>query len=170
MAKNTNNTNSQPVDLSALYNEVAANLKDPSSKEYGKYLKFSDYREDAAEVIKFLCSKHEVVPTGVVRQVLVAFLGKKIENMPSGASKVFDHGGRIREEVTATVLKERMVARLAASAKSSNAGPTITRSLGSPSNKDWLKKHHGIVYSDGMWSVVGKATESVQQNQEEKSS
>lgn len=170
MARNTNNTNSQPVDLSALYNEVAANLKDPSSKEYGKYLKFSDYREDAAEVIKFLCSKHEVVPTGVVRQVLVAFLGKKIENMPSGASKVFDNGGRIREEVTATVLKERMVARLAASAKSSNAGPTITRSLGSPSNKDWLKKHHNIVYSDGMWSVVGTAKEPVHQEQEEQSS
>lgn len=169
MAKQTNNTNSQPVDLSALYNEVAATLKDPSSKEYGKYLKFTDYREDAAQVIKFLCEKHTLVPTSVVRQVLVAFLGKKIEALPTGGTKVFDHGGRIREEVTSTVLKERMVERLAASAKSSNAGPTITRSLCSPSNKDWLKKHHGITYSDGLWSVVS-AKEPVQQEHEEKSS
>lgn len=163
MSKNTaNNTAAQPVDLSALYEEVAATMKDPSSKEYGKYLKFTDYRNDVVEVIKFLAEKHGQVPTGVVRQVLVAFLGKKIESMPEGNDKVFDTGGRMREEVTKTELKARWVARLAASAKSSNAGPTITRSLGSPSNKDWLKKHHGIVYQDGVWSVVAK--------QEEKSS
>lgn len=161
-SKTTNTKTEQPVDLSALYEEVAAKIKDPSSKEFGKYLKFTDYRGDAVEVIKFLCEKHGSVPTGVVRQVLVAFIAKKIESMPDGGEKVFDTGGRIREEVTKTELKARMVARLAASAKSSNAGPTITRSLGSPSNKDWLKKHHGIVYQDGVWSVVAK--------QEEKSS
>lgn len=169
MANKTNN-NKPAVDLASLYEEVAANMKDPSSKEYGKYLKFSDYRTDAVEVIKFLCEKHGSVPTSVVRQVLVAFLGKKIESMPEGGEKVFDTGGRMREEVTKTELKARWVARLAASAKSSNAGPTITRSLGSPSNKDWLKKKHNIVYSDGMWNVAESAKESVQQVQEEKSS
>lgn len=153
MAK-TNNTNQPVVDLSALYEEVAATIKDPSSKEFGKYLKFTSYRTDVVDVIKFLCEKHGNVPTAVVRQVLVALLSKKIEALPSGGTKVFDEGGRVREEVTATELKKRMTERLAASAKSSNAGPTITRSLCSPSNKDWLKKHHGITYSDGVWSVV----------------
>lgn len=169
MAK-TNNTNQPVVDLSALYEEVAATIKDPSSKEFGKYLKFTDYRSDVVEVIKFLCEKHGSVPTGVVRQVLVAFIAKKIESMPNGGEKVFDTGGRIREEVTKTELKERMAARLAASAKSSNAGPTITRSLGSPSNKDWLKKHHGIIYDGGQWSLVKKVEEKVSDSHEEKSS
>lgn len=170
MANKTSTKTEQPVDLSALYEEVAATIKDPSSKEYGKYLKFSDYRNDVVEVIKFLCEKHGSVPTGVIRQVLVALLAKKIEALPSGGTKVFDNGGRIREEVTTKELKERMVARLATSAKSSNAGPTITRSLCSPSNKDWLKKHHGIVYLNGQWSLVCKVEENVTEVQEEKSS
>ena len=169
MAKTSSTKTEQPVDLSALYEEVAATIKDPSSKEFGKYLKFTDYRTDVVEVIKFLCEKHGHVPTTVVRQVLVAFLTKKIELLPEGNDRVFDVGGRVREEVSKTELRNRMIARLAASAKSSNAGPTITRSLGSPSNKDWLRKHHNIVYSDGMWSVVESTKEPVQK-QEEKSS
>ena len=167
MAK-TSSTKTQPVDLSVLYEEVAATLKDPSTKKFGKYLKFTDYRTDVVEVIKFLVEKHGHVPTTIVRQVLVALLSKKIESLPEGNDRVFDMGGRVREEVTKTELKKRMVERLAMSAKSSNAGPTITRSLCSPSNKDWLKKNHGIVYSDGMWSVV-ESKEPVQK-QEEKSS
>ena len=172
MAKNTNNTAAPSVDLAALYEEVAANVKDPSSKEFGKYLKFTDYRGDVVEVIKFLCEKHGHVPTAVVRQVLVAFLGKKIEALPEGGEKIFDHGGRIREEVTKTELKKRMTERLATSAKSSNAGPTITRSLCSPSNKNWLKKHHGITYQDGVWSVVveSESGDKTPAKHEEKSS
>lgn len=169
MAKNTNNTNSQPVDLAAIYDSIASEIKDPSSKEYGKYLPFTWYRAEVVEVVKFLCEKHGSVPTSVVRQVLVAFLKEKINAMPEGNEKVFDTMGRIREEVTQKVLKERMTARLEASMKSSNAGPTITRSLGSPSNKDWLKKHHSIVYQDGQWSVVG-LTQVPDAKQEEESS
>lgn len=165
----TNNTNSQPVDLAAIYDSIASEIKDPSSKEYGKYLPFTWYRAEVAEVVKFLCEKHGSVSTSVVRQVLVAFLKKKIESLPGGNEKVFDTMGRIREEVTQKVLKERLMARLEASMKSSNAGPTITRSLGSPSNKDWLKKHHSIVYQDGQWSVVG-LTQVPDAKQEEESS
>lgn len=165
----TNNTNSQPVDLAAIYDSIASEIKDPSSKEYGKYLPFTWYRAEVAEVVKFLCEKHGSVPTSVVRQVLVAFLKKKIESLPGGNEKVFDTMGRIREEVTQKVLKERLMARLEASMKSSNAGPTITRSLGSPSNKDWLKKHHSIVYQDGQWSIVG-STQVPDAKQEEESS
>jgi len=169
MSSKTNNTNSQPVDLAAIYDSIASEIKDPSSKEYGKYLPFTWYRAEVVEVVKFLCEKHGSVPTSVVRQVLVAFLKKKIESLPEGNEKVFDTMGRIREEVTQKVLKERLMARLEASMKSSNAGPTITRSLGSPSNKDWLKKHHSIVYQDGQWSVVG-STQVPDAKQEEKSS
>ena len=165
----TNNTNSQPVDLAAIYDSIASEIKDPSSKEYGKYLPFTWYRAEVVEVVKFLCEKHGSVPTSVVRQVLVAFLKKKIESLPGGNEKVFDTMGRIREEVTQKVLKERLMARLEASMKSSNAGPTITRSLGSPSNKDWLKKHHSIVYQDGQWSIVG-STQVPDAKQEEESS
>lgn len=170
MAKTTAAPAVQPVDLAALYDEVAVNLKDPSSKEFGKYLKFTEYREDAASVIKFLCEKHGSVPTGIVRQVLTALIGKKIESMPEGGSKVFDTGGKIREEVTQKELKARMVARLEASTKSSNTGPTITRSLGSPSNKDWLRKHHGITYVDGMWTVGNEHGDNTPEQHEEKSS
>ena len=169
MSSKTNNTNSQPVDLAAIYDSIASEIKDPSSKEYGKYLPFTWYRAEVAEVVKFLCEKHGSVPTSVVRQVLVAFLKKKIESLPGGNEKVFDTMGRIREEVTQKVLKERLMARLEASMKSSNAGPTITRSLGSPSNKDWLKKHHSIVYQDGQWSIVG-STQVPDAKQEEESS
>lgn len=165
----TSTATEQNVDLSALYEEVAATIKDPSSKEFGKYLKFSDYREDAAGVIKFLAEKHGSVPTSVVRQMLVALLGKKIESMPEGGEKVFDTGGRIREEVTRSELKARFVARLAASAKSSNSGPTITRSLCSPSNKDWFKKHHGIVCVNGQWGT-SNAEQNDTAKHEEKSS
>ena len=51
MAKTSSTKTEQPVDLSALYEEVAATIKDPSSKEFGKYLKFTDYRTDVVEVI-----------------------------------------------------------------------------------------------------------------------
>lgn len=168
-ARKTSTVTEQNVDLAALYTEMEVSLTANSTKEYGKYLPFTWYRVEVAEAVKFLCSKHASVPTIVVRQFVSKILESKITSMPEGNDKVFDEMGRIREEVTKTELKARLQARLAASSKSSNSGPTITRSLCSPSNKDWLRKHHGIVCVDGQWSLV-QAEQKDTAKQEEKSS
>lgn len=151
---NNSNANSQPVDLAALYESVSANIKDSSSKEVGKYLTWSYVKEDAANAIKFLCEQRGgQVETGVVRQFLVAILTKKIENLPSGGTKVIDTIGTVRTECTQKEYKVRKEEQLKASAKSSNSGPTITRLLGNPGCRKWLKDKHGISY-DGMWKVA----------------
>ena len=170
MAKQQQHTTEKTaVDFEALYSEMEATITEAGTKEYGKYLPFTWYRAEVAELTKFLCAKHGSVSTTVLRQFTTALLTKKIADMPEGMSKVMDEMGRVREEVTAKVYKERMVARLAASAKSSNNGPTITRSLGGKSNQAWLLKHHGIKFEDGQWSVnTAKVVE--QQTHEEKSS
>ena len=166
-SRKTSNVTEQPVDLAALYTEMEVSLTSNATKEYGKYLPFTWYRVEVAEAVKFLCSKHASLPTAVVRQFVTKIIEAKIASLPEGNDKVFDEMGRIREEVTKTEYKSRLVARLAASSKSSNSGPTITRSLCSPSNKDWLRKHHGIVCVDGQWSLVQSVDTA---KQEEKSS
>jgi len=151
---NNSNANSQPVDLAALYESVESTIKDSSSKEVGKYLTWSYIKEDAAAAIKFLCEQRGgQVETGVVRQFLVAILTKKIENLPAGGTKVTDTIGTVRTECTQKEYKIRKEEQLKASAKSSNSGPTITRLLGNPGCRKWLKESHGIVY-DGMWRVA----------------
>lgn len=145
------NTNSQPVDLAALYEEVSSTIKSSTSAEVGKYLPWSYIKEDVAMVIKFLCDQRGgAVETGVVRQFLVAVLQKKIEALPQGGEKTMDDIGRVRVEVTKTEYRERKLEQLKASAKSSNSGPTITRLLGNPACRKWLKDSHKIAF-DGMW-------------------
>lgn len=168
-ARKSTTSTEQTVDLAALYSEIETSITTGATKEYGKYLPFTWYRAEVAEAIKFLAAKHGVVPTTVVRQFVVAILTKKIESMPEGNDKVFDTMGRVREEVTKTELKARLLARLEASKKSSNAGPTVTRSLCSPSNKDWLKKHHGIVCTDGQWGLTVASQDSTATQEEESS-
>jgi hypothetical protein len=151
---NNSTTNSQPVDLAALYDSVSATIKDSSSKEVGKYLTWSYIREDVVLAIKFLCEQRGgQVETGVVRQFLVAILSKKIENLPAGGTKVTDMIGTVRVECTQKEYKIRKEEQLKASAKSSNSGPTITRLLGNPGCRKWLLEKHNIRY-DGMWTVA----------------
>ena len=152
----------QTVDIAALYDEVETGIV-ASSKEFGKYLPFKWYREEVAACTKMLVSKRGHATTSEIRQFVTLVLTKKIEAMPEGADKVMDNMGKVREEVTKSELKARLTARLEASKKSSNNGPTITRSLCSPSNKDWLKKNHGITCENGVWNVL-------QAKQEEESS
>lgn len=153
----------QTIDIAALYDEVETTIVS-SSKEFGKYLPFTWYRDEVAECAKMLVSKRGHATTSEVRQFVTLVLSKKIEAMPEGMDRVMDSMGKVREEVTKTELKARYTSRLEASKKSSNSGPTITRSLCSPSNKDWLRKHHGIVCDNGIWTVLQTGT------QEEKSS
>lgn len=152
----------QTVDIAGLYDEVCTTITS-STKEFGKYLPFTWYREEVAACTKILVEKRGHATTSEIRQFVVLVLTKKIEAMPEGMDRVMDSMGKVREEVTKTELKARYAARLAASSKSSNPGPTVTRSLCSPSNKDWLKKHHGITCVDGVWNIV-------QAKQEEESS
>lgn len=146
------------INLADLYSEMEETITASSVKEYGKYLPFTWYRNEVVEIANFLCEKHGSVPTTVLRKVIVAYLEKKIESMPEGGSKVFDQVGRVREEVTVSELKERLSLRLQAATKSSNNGPTITRALCSPANKEWLRKK-GIVYENGSWSITAQHEE-----------
>ena len=165
----TSTATEQSIDLAALYSDMEVSITEGHTKEFGKYLPFTWYRAEVAEAIKFLAAKHGVVSTSVVRQFVVAIITKKIEALPEGNDKVFDEMGRIREEVTKSELKARLMARLEASKKSSNSGPTVTRSLCSPSNKDWLKKHHGIVCTDGQWGLTVASQDSTATQEEESS-
>lgn len=167
--KSTSTAPEQNVDLAALYSDMEASITSGSTKEYGKYLPFTWYRTEVAEAIKFLAAKHGTVPTTVVRQFVVAILEKKIESFPEGGDRVFDTMGRVREEVTKSELKARLTARLDASRKSSNPGPTITRSLCSPSNKAWLKKNHEITCIDGQWGLLNAAKDDAVKQEEESS-
>ena len=153
----------QTVDIAGLYDQVESSIVS-STKEFGKYLPFTWYRGEVAECAKMLISKRGHATTSEIRQFVTLVLTKKIEAMPEGADRVMDSMGKVREEVTKSELKARYTSRLEASKKSSNNGPTITRSLCSPSNKDWLKKHHGIVCENGVWNVLQNA------KQEEESS
>ena len=164
-ARKSTTSAAQPVDISAIYNEIEVSLTNSTTKEYGKYLPFTWYRIEVAEAIRFLCSKHASVPTAVVRQFVSKILEAKIASFPEGNDKVFDEMGRIREEVTYTELKARLQTRLANSAKSSNPGPTITRNLCSPSNKDWLRKNHGIVCTDGQWGLSSSGSTAKQEEE-----
>lgn len=169
-ARKTSTTTEQPANLAELYDSMEATMKDMTTKEFGKYLTWKFYRDDIAEIIKFLCSKHENgVPTAMVRQMVVGLLTRKISNLPEGGEKVFDEVNRIRVEVTKTELKERLTARLEASVKSTNNGPTITRNLGMPSNRAWLTKTHGVKFENGLWTVV-KPVEMVEQKPQEDNS
>ena len=165
----TSTATEQNVDLAALYGEMEASIATGATKEFGKYLPFTWYRSEVAEAVKFLCSKHGVVPTSVVRQFVVAILAKKIDSLPEGGDKVFDTMGRVREEVTKSELKARLLAGLEASKKSSNPGPTVTRSLCSPSNKDWLKKNHKIVCTNGQWGLLDAEQKDAAKQGEESS-
>ena len=158
MAKKTAAEPVQTVDIAALYDEVETTIVS-STKEFGKYLPFRWYREEVAACTKMLVSKRGHATTSEIRQFVTLVLSKKIEAMPEGMDRVLDDMGKVREEVTKTELKARYVARLEASKKSSNPGPTITRSLCSPSNKDWLKKHHRIVCENGVWNVLQSAAQ-----------
>lgn len=165
----TSTATEQNVDLAALYSEMEVSITAGVTKEYGKYLPFTWYRTEVADAAKFLCGMHGVVSTSVLRQFVVAILEKKINAMPEGNDKVFDTMGRIREEVTKSELKARLLARLEASKKSSNPGPTVTRSLCSPSNKDWLKKNHGIVCTDGQWGLTVAQQDSTAKHEDNSS-
>lgn len=162
MAKTTSTKTEQTVDLAALYNEMEVSIGNMATKEFGKYLPWKYYRNDVAEVVKFLCEKHGSIPTAMVRQLVTAVITKRINELPEGGDKVFDEVNRIRVEVTKSELKERLTARLAASIKSTNNGPTVTRNLGMPSNRAWLLKTHGVTFENGMWSVVKKDEQQTQ--------
>jgi len=162
MAKHTSTTTEQAIDLAALYSEVESTIKSSVSGETGKYLPWSFIQEDAATVIKFLCQQRgNSVETGVVRQFLTVVLTKKIEALPEGGDRMVDTIGRARVEVTKTEYRTRKLEQLKASSKSSNSGPTITRLLGNPACRKWLKEKHGITF-DGMWKCVDGSKDNVQ--------